>query len=196
MNPSGTDQQIHYIDDFDPHFSFFYELMSVKVQEILLVSSPYDAYIMEEDDSLASRIINEYYGLNLSRPPRITRVATAEQALKILSDRFFDLVITMPHLGGMDGCRFGAEVKKKYPELPVILLTHSVRDAVVEADGNTVPRIDNTYVWCCDSDILLAIVKNVEDRLNVDADTKKARVRVILLVEDSALYRSRLLPML
>ncbi len=197
MNPSGTDQQqIHYIDDFDPHFSFFYELMSVKVQEILLVSSPYDAYIMEEDNSLASRIINEYYGLNLSRPPRITRVSTAEQALNILSDKFFDLVITMPHLGGMDGCRFGGEVKKKYPDLPVVLLTHSVRDAVTLIDNHSCPWIDNTYVWCCDSDILLAIVKNVEDQLNVDADTKKAMVRVILLVEDSALYRSRLLPML
>lgn len=184
------------IEEFDPHFTVFHELMAFKVQEILLVSSPYDAYIMEEDNSMASRIINEYHGLNLSRPPRITRATTAEQALGILKERYFDLVITMPHLGEMDGCCFGAEVKKKYPDLPVILLAHSARDAVVPANNHSSTCIDNAYVWCCDSDILLAIVKSVEDRLNVDIDTKKAMVRVILLVEDSALYRSQLLPML
>ncbi len=183
-------------EPFDPHFTVFHELMAFKVQEILLVSSPYDAYIMEEDNSMTSRIINEYHGLNLSRPPRITRATTAEQALKILDDRYFDLVITMPHLGEMDGYCFGREVKKRYPDLPVILLAHSVRDAVVPGQNNSCTCVDNAYVWCCDSDILLAIVKNVEDSLNVETDTGKAMVRVILLVEDSPLYRSQLLPML
>ncbi len=197
MDFSLTDhKQADSIDDFDPHFTVFHELMAFKVQEILLVSSPYDAYIMEEDNSMTSKIINEYYGLNLSRPPRITRVTTAEQALDLLSEKRFDLVITMPHLGGMDGCRFGTEVKETYPDLPVVLLAHSVRDAVSLIDNHSPTAIDNTYVWCCDSDILLAIVKSVEDRKNVDFDTEKAMVRVILLVEDSALYRSRLLPML
>ncbi len=181
---------------FDPHFTVFHELMAFKVQEILLVSSPYDAYIMEEDNSMTSRIINEYHGLNLSRPPRITRATTAEQALNILDDKYFDLVITMPHLGEMDGYCFGREVKKLYPDLPVILLAHSVRDAVIPGQENDCTCVDNAYVWCCDSDILLAIVKNVEDRLNVEVDTAKAMVRVILFVEDSPLYRSQLLPML
>ncbi len=181
---------------FDPHFTVFHELMAFKVQEILLVSSPYDAYIMEEDNSMTSRIINEYHGLNLSRPPRITRATTANQALEILESNSFDLVITMPHLGEMDGYCFGSEVKKRYPELPVILLAHSVRDAVIPAQADTYTCIDNVYVWCCDSDILLAIVKNVEDGFNVEIDTTKAMVRVILLVEDSPLYRSQLLPML
>ena len=197
MKRSGTkSHQAHYIDDFDPHFTIFHELMPFKVQEILLVSSPYDAYIMEEDNSMTSRIINEYYGLNLSRPPRITRASSAEQALDILAEKSFDLVITMPHVGGMDGCRFAGEVKKKFPFLPVVLLTHSVRDAVTLIDNHSPLCIDDTYVWCCDSEILLAIVKNVEDQRNVDSDTKKAMVRVILLVEDSALYRSQLLPIL
>ena len=181
---------------FDPHFTVFHELMAFKVQEILLVSSPYDAYIMEEDNSMTSRIINEYHGLNLSRPPRITRATTARQALEILEGKSFDLVITMPHLGEMDGYCFGSEVKKRYPDLPVILLAHSVRDAVIPGQPDTCTCIDNVYVWCCDSDILLAIVKNVEDGLNVETDTTKAMVRVILLVEDSPLYRSQLLPML
>ena len=70
--------------DFDAHFNVYHELMALKVQEILLVSSPYDAYIMEEDGSLASKIINEYRGLNLSRPPRLTQASSADEALQLL----------------------------------------------------------------------------------------------------------------
>ncbi len=186
----------HFISDFDPHFKVFHELMPFKVREILLVSSPYDAYILEEDGSLASRIINEYHGLNLSLPPRITRAATAEQALELFAGKKFDLVVTMPNLGGMDGYTFAAEIKKNHGDVPVVLLAHSVRDVVAESAEVYNDAIDNTYVWCCDSDILLAIVKNVEDRRNVDADTRKAMVRIILLVEDNAIYRSSILPIL
>jgi len=181
---------------YDPHFKIFHELMRYKVREILLVSSPYDAYIMEEDGSLASRIINEYFGLNLSQPPRITRVATGEEAMELLEEREFDLVVTMPHLGGMDGCTFSAAVKQKKSNIPIVLLSHTNRDVMVGGDGNPYPCVDNSYVWCCDSDILLAIVKNVEDQQNVDFDTERAMVRVILLVEDSPIHRSRLLPLL
>lgn len=184
------------ISDFDPHFKVFHELMPFRVREILLVSSPYDAYILEEDGSLASRIINEYHGLNLSMPPRITRAATAEQALEFFAVKQFDLVVTMPHLGGMDGFTFAAHIKKEHGDIPVILLAHSVRDVVFESEPALDNAIDNTYVWCCDSDILLAIVKSVEDKKNVDPDTRKAMVRIILLVEDNAIYRSRLLPLL
>ncbi len=185
-----------YPEEFDPHFKVFHELMAFKVREILLVSSPYDAYILEEDGSMASRIINEYHGLNLSQPPRITWVATADQAFDLLDKKRFDLVVTMPHLGSMDGCTFGRRIKRHHSELPVVLLSHSVRDAVVVEENGSPSCIDNTYVWCCDSDILLAIVKSVEDQRNVDFDTRRAMVRVILLVEDSALHRSSLLPML
>ncbi|MGD9187972.1 MAG: hypothetical protein PVI89_07160, partial [Desulfobacteraceae bacterium] len=88
--------------EFDTHFKVFHELMASKVLEILLVASPYDAYILEEDGSLASKIINEYNGLNLSRPPRLTRVEGARAALQKLRDGAFDLVLTMPHLDDMD----------------------------------------------------------------------------------------------
>ncbi len=185
-----------YISGFDPHFSIFYELMAFRVREVLLVSSTYDAYIMEEDGSLAIKIINEYRGLNLSQPPRITSVSTVEQALGLLEKRNFDLIITMPHLGEMDCNAFAEKVKEMHPDLSVILLAHSVQDAVSRFGGNAPSFIDDTYVWCCDSDTLLAIVKNVEDRKNVDFDTQKAMVRVILLVEDSPLYRSQILPIL
>ncbi len=189
-------QAHHFINDFDPHFKIFHELMPYKVREILLVSSPYDAYILEEDGSLASRIINEYRGLNLSLPPRITRVATPEKALQILKNKRYDIVVTMPHLGSMDTTSFSAKVKALHADIPVILLTHSVRDDLAALEVLPYSSIDNTYVWCCDSDILLAIVKNVEDEANVDFDTRKAMVRVIILVEDTAVFRSSLLPIL
>jgi len=198
-----SDHDDQLLDSFTPHFSIFHELMAIRIREILLVSSPYDAYIMEEDNSMASRIIHEYHGLNLSQPPRITRARTGEEALALLDGRApeqgerqkFDLVITMPHLGTMDGCTLAGRIRERSPDLPVILLAHSVRDASVPTRQNG-GCVDETYVWCCDSDILLAIVKSMEDRLNVATDTRKAMVRVILLVEDSPLCRSRLLPML
>ncbi len=134
--------------------------------------------------------------MNLSRPPRITRTADAEQALELLGKQHFDLVVTMAHLSGMAGCEFGMKIRKLYPDIPVILLTHSVRDAVNQTGFFQEPCFDNSYTWCCDSSIMLALVKNAEDQRNVDNDTEKAMVRVILLVEDSPLHRSILLPML
>ncbi len=191
-----TEPARHYINEFDPHFRVLYELMAFKVREILLVSSPYDAYIMEEDGSLAMRIIHEYQGLNLSRPPRITRVPTPARALEMLERKEFDLVLTMPNLGRMDCNTFGARVRERFPDLPVILLAHSAREAAAPFQADCRCFLDRSFVWCCNSDVLLAIVKSVEDRKNVDADTRRAMVRVILLVEDDPAQRSRILSLL
>jgi CheY-like chemotaxis protein len=200
LEKQGSDSigQTAQTDDpeFDPHFKIFHELMAIKIREILLVSSPYDAYIMEEDGSLATRLIYEYHGLNLSQPPRITRAATAEQALGLLERGRFDLLVTMPHLSGMDGCAFRSRVKELYPDLPLVLLSHSVKDTFFADSPDHKSCIDSSFVWCCDSNLLLAVVKSVEDEANVDHDTRLAMVRVILLVEDSALHRSNLLPIL
>ncbi len=182
------------ISEFYPNFKVFLELMANKVREILLVASPYDAFIIEQDGSLASRIINEYSGLNLSQPPRITRTASAVTALEILRDRDFDMVITMPHLEDMDAFSLGAEIKKVRPEMPVILLAHGSRYIV--PDKVTYEGIDKVYTWSGNSDLLLALVKNVEDRLNIETDTTRARVRVLILVEDSPVYYSSFLPLI
>ena len=182
--------------DFDTHFKVFHELMSIKVLEILLVASPYNAYILEEDGSLASKIINEYRGLNLSRPPRITRVASAKEALYALKKETFNLVLVMPHLDDMDTFAFGQAIKFKHPELPVIMLAHSLEGLDLSLTGHDMKGIDQVFIWSGDADLLLAIVKSVEDRLNVEKDTKLAMVRVLLLVEDSPLYRSYFLPLI
>ena len=177
-------------------FRVYHELMANKVRKILLVSSPYDAFILEEDGSLASRIINEYRGLNLSRPPRVTRISSASAALAVIARKAVDIVLTTPHLDGMDAFSFGIEVKKIKPDLPVILLAHSPRGIYPAPDNRDTRGIDKIYIWSGNSDLLLALVKNAEDRLNVAFDTRKAKVRVLLLVEDSPLYQSWFLPLI
>jgi len=185
---------VNVISDFDPHFKVFHDLMPFKVQEILLVSSLYDAFLMEEDGSLATRLINEYQGLNLSKAPKITRVSSAAEALDLIGEKSFDMVITMPFPGGMDAFALGSAIKKIKSALPVILVAHNMRSTFpdkVESHG-----VDKIFLWCCEADLLLAIIKNVEDHLNVDADTERAMVRVIIYVEDSPFYRSLFLPLI
>ena len=181
---------------FNPSVKVFFELMAHKVSEILLVSSPYDAFIMEEDGRLAERIIQEYKGLNLSRPPRITWVATAKEALHTLEGKFFDFVMTMPSLDDMNPYTLAQKIKQTHPRMPVFLLTHSTNILVQNPKYTDRKVFDKTFVWRGTTDLLLAIVKNVEDRVNVAIDTQKAKVRVIILVEDSPFYVSSFLPML
>ncbi len=177
-------------------FQAFYELMGIKIREILLVSSRYDAFIMEEDGSLASRIINEYSGLNLSQPPRVTRTPSAYAALEYLNEKKFDMVITTPHLDDMDAFSLGLEIKKLKQDLPVILLAHSTRGVYPPPENKDSSGIDEIFIWSGNSDLLLALVKNAEDRLNVDYDTRRANVRVLILVEDSPVYYSSFLPLI
>lgn len=179
---------------FDPHFKVFHELMPFKVQEILLVSSLYDAYIMEEDGSITTRLIHEYHGLNLSKAPKVTRVSTGEEALAAVKAKKYDLVITMPYLAGMNAFNLGRQIKETHPYLPVILLTHNLRSLFPLPPGMDRKSIDDVFLWCCEDDLLMAIIKNVEDHANVDNDTARAMVRVIIYVEDSPDYRSLFLP--
>ena len=186
----------HFADSPDLSFKIFHELMTQKVREILLVSSLYDFCIMEEDGRLSERIIHEYRGLNLSQPPRITWVPSAEEALAALDTKDFDMVITMPRLADMDTFALGRKIKSKMPDLPVILMTHSALTPDFIPQKIRSQGIDRVFVWSGNTDILLALIKNAEDRLNVIHDTELAGVRVILFVEDSPIYASVLLPIL
>lgn len=174
----------------------YHELMAKKVGEILLVSCPYDAFIMEEEGRLSTRIINEYKGLNLSQPPRLTWASSAKEAFFLLEHRQFDMILAMPGIDGMDIQTFSSQVKKKVPDLPVFLLLHNTRDLDSELAEHDASTIDRTYIWGGDADLLLAIVKNFEDEMNVAQDTRTANVRVIILVEDSPYHYSAFLPVL
>lgn len=184
------------IDKFDLSFKVFHELMAKRVGEILLVSSPYDAFIMEEDGRLAERIIHEYRGLNLTRPPRLTWASTAREALETLSRKKFDLVITMPRIDDMEVYVLGKEIKNKIPNIPVFLLAHNTSRFVNDPRYSDRNAFDRLFEWFGNTDLLLALIKNVEDRMNVAFDTRRANVRVIIMVEDSPFYCSSLLPLL
>ena len=189
--------QNQFEDAFDPRFKLFHELMPQKIREILLVSSPYDAWIMEEDCRLSERIVSEYRGLNLSHPPRLTWVSSAGEALAALDRKKFDMVITMPQLADMDAFGMGRAVRDKNKDLPVILFSHKDQPARPRDPLPSRPDgIDRTFVWSGDTDILLAVVKSTEDRMNVAHDTASAGIRVIIVVEDSPAYISSLLPLL
>ncbi len=184
--------------DFDPKFKIFHELMARKVRDVLLVSTPYDAWIMEEDCRLSERIVNEYRGLNLSNPPRITWVPTAAAALSALAEKPFDLVLNMLHASDAEAGVLGRRIKERNPDLPVFQLSHQSLASSAEAGAEfpKAPGVDRTFIWSGNTDLLLAMVKSTEDRWNADHDASAAGIRVILLVEDSPVYLSSLLPLL
>jgi PleD family two-component response regulator len=118
-------QENNALDEFDSRFKIFHELMTQKVKEILLVSRPYDAWIMEDDFRLSERITHEYRGLNLSHPPRLTWVSTDEEVLSSVEQNKFDMVIIMSRPTDMATFDLGDKIKQKAAGLPVILLSHS-----------------------------------------------------------------------
>jgi len=183
-------------EDFDLSFKVFHELMARKVTDILLISSPYEAFIMEEEGRLAERIIHEYRGLNLSRPPMLTWVSTSREALETLRRKRFDLVITMPLVDDTDAYVLGRTIKQNFPELPVFLLMHKTGQHLLDHAASDREAIARVYIWQGNTDLLLALIKNLEDRMNVAFDTERAKVRVIVLVEDSPMHYSSLLPIL
>jgi hypothetical protein len=178
-------------------FKLFHELMPTKVQHIMLISTSYEAWIMEEDSRISEQIVTEYRGLNLSRPPRLTWVSSLGEALEHFADLPFDMVITFSRAVDDHAFRLGSEIKKAKPGIPVVLLTH--QEALPDSSPAWHERqdsIDLVFYWSGQADILLAIVKSVEDRFNAVPDTQTAGVRVILFVEDSPYYLSLLLPIL
>ena len=172
-----------------------FDLMRHRVGEILLVSSLYDSYTLEEDGQLGDRILADYVDLHLRYTPRVTRVSTARKALNLLGNRRFDLVITMMRLPDMDVVAFSEAVKSRFGT-PVVMLAYDspeLRGILKNFDPSAVRHV---VVWSGDSRILLATIKLIEDRWNVDHDTEQGMVRVILLVEDSVRRLSSCLPMI
>ncbi len=185
------------VDQFDPRFKTFHELMKRKVREILLISSPYDAWIMEEDCRLSEAIVNEYRGLNLSHPPRLHWAASTVAIESVLERRPYDLVIVMPQTTDDASARLVAKIRRKAPDLPIIRLCHRSPDSLDTTEAAPErPMFDRTFIWNGDSNLLLALIKSIEDHFNVDDDIRRAAIRIIIFVEDSPEYVSVLLPLL
>ncbi len=171
----------------------FRDLMKFHVQEILLVSSLYDAFILEEDGRLSHRIFGNFMDLDLHYIPRITQVSSAKEALQALSRQHYDMIITMPRLSDMSPLDFGKQAKKIIKNIPVILLTYAPVKTELLIQIRKRKSIDKIFYWYGDAQIFLAIIKFVEDRVNFENDINFG-VHAIIVVEDSPWFYSFFLP--
>ncbi len=171
----------------------FHDLTPFRIREVLLVSSPYDAFILEEDGQLTEQVFFEYREVSASSPPRFTHVRTAKAAFAALAERRFDLILVMSSLSGMGVNAFGRRVKELRPGRPVVFLAVDDRELEEAQEGIDTEVIDGTFLWSGDARILLAIVKYVEDRDNVRHDIRVGNIRVIILLEDSPRFYSAFL---
>ena len=165
----------------------FDRLTPFRVREVLLVSSPYDHYVMAEDGHLTQLMTKEFSQMNLSHAPRISHAEDADEALGLMQRWKFELVITMGSVGDDSVEEFGRAVKELLPDCEVVLLAHSMREL---ASIHTGDGIDRIFVWSGNSRLLIAIIKLVEDARNIAHDTRIASIPVLLLVEDSRRFYS------
>ncbi len=193
MKAEGKDG---YFLEYQPKYSKYRFLMRKRIVEILLVSSIYDSFIMEEDMRLSDQIYEEFQNLNLRTLPHISRTSSVSQALELLGERKFDLVITMHRLGEVDPSIFAKKVKRTQ-DIPVILLLNNSSELqILESDKTPDVHIDKVFVWNGNTNVFVAIIKLLEDRMNVDQDTIIGDVRIIIVVEDSIRFYSLYLPVL
>ena len=185
-----------YEETYELRRQIYHTLMPFRVREILLVSSLYDAFIIEEEGLISELIIGEYQHLLLSSSPRITRVSSGEKALSKLKGRKYDLVITMSKNIGMDPFDFGKKIKKARPNLPVVLLAIDSADVNLIEQKDDERSIDKSFFWTGDPTLFLAIIKFVEDNRNASSDTINGNVRVIIMIENSIHHYSLILPLI
>ena len=183
------------LKDFEQESAKFDSLMPFKVRDILLVSSLYDIYSLREDGQLANLVMSEYAELRLSSAPMITRVDSGSSALEALKTSSFDLIIVFRSLSDIDSLEFNRQAKKLHTDIPIVLLAfhHRELDAMRGGDAGA---FDNVFFWSGESKILLTIIKTIEDKRNVEADTQLIGVRVIILVENSVRFYSSFLPLI
>ncbi|UCH71628.1 MAG: response regulator, partial [Thermoplasmatales archaeon] len=183
-------------ESFDKTIQAFHTLMPFKVREILLVSSMYDAFIVEEEGLISELVIEEYRHLLLSSPPRVTQVTSGKQALSKVKNNKYDLVITMSKNIGTDPFEFGKQIKNECPDLPVIVLATDTADLHICQEHVSEEGVDKAFFWYGDTSLFIAIVKYVEDKINVKYDTVNGNVQVIIVLEDSIRDYSMLLPVI
>ncbi|MDY3978661.1 MAG: PEP/pyruvate-binding domain-containing protein [Tidjanibacter sp.] len=170
-------------------------LMSRRVRNILLVCNSYDAFTLEEDGRLEMQISEEYNQLNLSNPPVICRAESTVEALEILrTNSDFDLILTMYNVGQLDPFAFSQIVRRDHPEIAIVLLTNYSRALQEIISRHDTSTLDYLFYWHGSADLIIAIIKLLEDRMNAEHDIVEVGVQAILLVEDSVRYYSTYLP--
>ncbi len=174
----------------------FQALMQRRIFNVLLVASPYDAFMMEEDGRVEEQLYFEYVALNLSSPPRVTRVSRPAEALEVLVDKRFDLIIMMPGIDLSETFTGAKDIKSLYPDTPIVVLTPFSKEVSRRLAKEDLTAVDYVFSWLGNVDLLLAIIKLLEDKMNADNDINEVGVQMILLVEDSVRFYSSVLPIL
>ncbi|MEI6576949.1 MAG: PEP/pyruvate-binding domain-containing protein [Bacteroidota bacterium] len=172
----------------------FSNLMKKRIFNILLISSKYDAFILEEDGRIDEQIFNEYVALNLRYPPQFIQASSEPDAFSTLEQININLIITMLSAEKTDSFDLAFKIKKRYPNIPIVVLTPFSREVFLKLDQEDLSAIDYVFCWLGNADLLLAIIKLIEDKMNVEHDVNEIGVQAILLVEDSIRFYSSYLP--
>ena len=168
----------------------FADLMNRRVYNILLLATKYDAFMLEEDGRVDEEMFNEYTHLGLRYPPRFAQASTLEEAEKMLNERNFDLIIEMPNMDNIDLTKNARSIKEKWPQIPIVLLTPFSKEVSKRVAREDLSCVEYVFSWLGDSELLLAIVKLMEDKWNAPHDCASVGVQIILLVEDSVRFYS------
>ena len=175
----------------------FQNLMRFRIRDILLVSSLYDYYIFEEDGRLHEQIRKEYSGLDLSHTPDLTHAPSGQEALSLLNEKNrFDLVIMTLHIDDMHATRLAKKIRESGLSIPIVLLAYDNREQSELIHHHDASIFDRIFIWQGDSRILFGIIKTMEDRINVENDTRIIGVQSIILIEDNVKFYSSYLPLI
>lgn len=187
-----TDRFGHILaDETQNRFVF----MKYRIHKILLVCCSYDGYILEEDGRIEAQINREYLDLHISNPPSFTRVSSTGEALELLEhDRSFDFILTMYNVGEPDVFTFAKTVKERFAQIPVALLTSFSKDIYRRIEEQDRSGLDYIFSWHGNTELIIAIIKLIEDKMNAEEDILHGGVQAILLVEDSIRFYSTYLP--
>ena len=172
----------------------FKDLMQRRIFNVLLIATPYDAFMLEEDGRVDEQVYFEYVGLNLSSPPRFTMVANYEEAREALATKPFDLIIAMPGVDISETFREAVDIDMLYPDIPFVVLTPFSKEVRRKIANEDMRGVDYVFSWLGNVDLILAIIKLIEDRMNAENDINEVGVQAIILVEDSIRFYSSILP--
>ena len=182
------DQKYYFAD------TSFNQLMKKRISQVLLICSTYDAFTLEEDGRIDEQIFMEYVSLNLRYPPHFIHASNDEEAMRLLKEEKIDLVITMLSVGDTDAFNLAKKIKANHVEIPIVVLTAFSREVSMRLRNEDMSAIDYVFSWLGNADLLLAIIKLIEDKMNLDEDVFDVGVQTILLVEDSVRFYSSYLP--
>ncbi len=172
----------------------FVNLMTRRIYNVLIVANPYDAFMLEDDGRVEEKIFNEYMELGLRYPPTFTQVSTIDEASAVLATMKIDLVVCMPGNADNDAFDVARAIKGKYPEIPCVVLTPFSHGITRRMQDEDLSIFDYVFCWLGNTNLIMSIIKLIEDKMNLEHDVNEAGVQMILLVEDSIRFYSSILP--